>query len=275
VEYIYFIATKKVKFIVNLKIFNVIGKIKWVLVGVCFWVLKKLLRYRLQGESAKWLQPIQQNNVSIFNREDFILNYCKGKRVLHIGFSDYPYTKEKVQRNELLHTKIKQKGSYVLGIDNDINSIAAYSKATGDYDVAYTNILEEYTKEIVDKNFDVIVLSEVLEHLSNPYKAVKILHNAFKQDTKIVVTVPNYTSLDSFAASLNNTESIHQHHYWYFSPFTIQKLFNKEQFKCEQIQFGMYYNSGVKINQVLKNNAFTGDCIMAIFTIKSQSTNEE
>jgi 2-polyprenyl-3-methyl-5-hydroxy-6-metoxy-1,4-benzoquinol methylase len=246
----------------------VLGKIKWVLTGITFLGLKKLLRYRLQGDSAKWLQPIQQTSVGIFNREDFIVEYCKGKRVLHIGFSDFPYTKEKLQKNELLHTKIKQNANYVLGIDNDLNSINEYTKYTNDSDVAYTNILEEYSTEIIDKNFDLIVLSEVLEHLPNPYKAVEILYNTFKQGTKILVTVPNYTSLDSFAASLNKTESIHQHHYWYFSPFTLQKLFNKEQFICEQMQFGMYYSSGVKINSVLKSNAFTGDCIMAVFLLK-------
>ena len=28
------------------------------------------------------------------NREECILNYCAGKKLLHVGFADAPYTKE-------------------------------------------------------------------------------------------------------------------------------------------------------------------------------------
>ncbi len=55
-----------------------------------------------------WLQSVKKNPVKIFNRVDFILDYCKGKNVLHVGFSDHPFTVKKIEDKTLLHLSLKQ-----------------------------------------------------------------------------------------------------------------------------------------------------------------------
>jgi hypothetical protein len=248
----------------------VIGKLKWLIVGFCFAILKKILKYRLKGSGAQWIPslPFLKNN--IVNREDFIIDFCKNKNVLHIGFTDYPFTAEKLLQNNLLHTKIKQVASFVLGVDNNKESIEAYVKLSGDKQVMYADVLSSYSSDILQHNFDVIVFAEVLEHLQNPASATALMSKVFTDNTKVLVTVPNYTSLDSVSASLNKTESIHPHHYWYFSPYTLNKLFSEQGFSCEYMCFGMYYNTGVSINPVLQKNAFTGDCIIAVFNLNKK-----
>lgn len=249
---------------------DLLRKIKWLFTGLLFYILKVVLTDRIKGKrNETWIQT-PANKADIFNRVDFILNYCKNRSVLHIGCSDYPFTKQKLENNSLLHQHLKQVAAKVTGIDNNKGSIEEYSRITGDHDIYYSDIMQRYPEEINTDACDVVLLSEVLEHLSDPAGALDILFDHFNSGTHILVTVPNYSAIDSMAASLNKTESIHPDHYWYFSPYTLTKLFNKEKFDLVALHFGMYYQRNKKINSVLKAFPFNGDCIIAIFLIKKQ-----
>lgn len=215
-----------------------------------------------------WLQPVKKNTVNIFNRIDFILDYCKSKNVLHAGFSDHPFTLKKIRDKTLLHLSLKQSADKVLGIDNNKISIRQYIDATGDTNVFFCDVTKNYPESIVSSGYDIILLSEVLEHLKRPGEAIDVIHDTFINGTQVLVTVPNYMAIDNMAASFNKTESIHPDHYWYFSPYTLCRLFDDRKFELHQLHFGMYYQRHTKINTVLKRFPFNGDCIIAIFTIK-------
>ena len=230
-------------------------------------MLRHSLKYRITGENAYWLQNVAGNKPCIFNRVDFILNQCINKRILHIGFSDFPFTEEKINNQSLLHIQLKKISNSLLGLDNDKNAIEQYTVLTHDSNVVYGDITKEYPQQAITFKPDIILLSEVLEHLSEPYKAIDILYDSFGNETKIVVTVPNYMALDSIVSSLSNTEAIHPHHHWYFSPYTLRKLFDDKRFKLLDLNFGMYYLQNTPINVVLKQFPFNGDCIIATFSI--------
>ena len=228
-------------------------------------MLKRSLRYRIKGENKYWLQKIPVENVSLFNRVDFILKQCLEKKVLHIGFSDFPYTAEKIENNSLLHLQLKNTTSTLWGLDNNKDALQLYRQLTKDENVVFGDITSHYPVEVTHFNADIVLLSEVLEHLPDPYKAVDILYNSLANGTRILVTVPNYAAVDNIAASIHKSETIHPHHYWYFSPFTLCKLFDDKRFYLEKLHFGMYYQAGKKINAVMHNYPYNGDCIMAIF----------
>ena len=76
--------------------------------GLGLAILKRSLRHTIAGENANWLQQLPVKDIAIFNRVDFILDKCTGKKVLHIGFSDYPFTVEKIGNGSLLHTQLKK-----------------------------------------------------------------------------------------------------------------------------------------------------------------------
>ncbi len=243
-------------------------KVNWLATWLSFALLKKFLSYRISGEKNKmWLQSVKKNPVKIFNRVDFILNYCEGKNVLHVGFSDHPFTLKKLEDKTLLHLSLKQAAGKVLGVDNNENSINQYVDITGDKDVCLCDITSSYPETIASSNYDIILFSEVLEHLKCPGEAIDVLHKTFVNGTQVLVTVPNYMAIDNMAASFNKTETIHPDHYWYFSPYTLCRLFDK-RFELLQLHFGMYYQRHTKINTVLKTFPFNGDCIIAIFSIK-------
>ena len=237
-------------------------------------MLKHSLKYRIAGDNAHWLQNVPGNKPGIFNRVDFIVDLCIDKRILHIGFSDFPFTEEKINNQSLLHIQLKQISKSLLGLDNDKNAIEKYTALTNDSNVVYGDITIEYPQQAIAFKPDIILLSEVLEHLSEPYKAIDILYDSFVDETKILVTVPNYMALDSIVSSFSKTEAIHPHHHWYFSPYTLRKLFDDKRFKLLDLNFGMYYLQNTVINGVLKQYPFNGDCIMATFSIDKTIVND-
>lgn len=190
---------------------------------------------------------------------------------MHVGFSDHPFTEEKIKNGTLLHGQLRNVATALIGLDIDQPTIHKYISATQDDKVHFADITKAYPDAAKNMQPDIVLISEVIEHLREPYQAVDVLYHSFSHGTDVLITVPNYTSLDSIAASLNNKESIHPHHHWYFSPFTLQQLFNKERFTLQAMHFGMYDQPGNKINGMLKEFPFTGDCIMAIFKINKPS----
>lgn len=246
---------------------KIINTIKWFATWLSMAVLKRTLHYRLKGEGAYWLQSVASSEPKIFNRVDFILDHCRDKNVLHIGFTDYPYTEQKIKDGSLLHLQLQQVTGSLVGMDVEETAIQQYISMTKDTRVFNGDITVEYPAPVIEIKPELILLSEVLEHLAEPYRAIEVLYKSFPAGTAVLVTVPNYTALDSLAASLNKTESIHPHHHWYFSPYTLRRLLDDKRFKLEQLHFGMYYQPKSSINVVLKNYPFNGDCIIALFTI--------
>ncbi len=241
------------------------------LTGLSLRLLKTSLKKRLQGDAAGFLQTIPVSNSLIFNRVDFIKEQCSNKKILHIGFTDYPFTTERIADKSLLHLQLKEVAKEIYGLDADEKAITMYADATGDRNNSYCDITSVYPESALLFEPDIILLGEVLEHLQNPHEAINILYNQFANGTKLLVTVPNYMALDNIAASLHKTESVHPHHYWYFSSYTLLRLFAAEKFTLEQLHFGMYYKPGTKINAILRSYPYCGDCIMAIFTINKKA----
>ncbi len=249
---------------------KMIGSIRWLANWVSMSVLKHTLGNRLKGEEESWLQVVSSNKPGLFNRVDFILDQCSKKRVLHIGFTDYPFTEQKIKVGALLHIQLQKITADLIGMDLNENAIGQYMSITKDEKVFKGDITLNYPVEVKAFQPELILISEVLEHLKDPYKAIDILYDSFQAGTQVLITVPNYTAMDTMSASLNQTESIHPHHHWYFSPFTLRQLLDDKRFVLNRLHFGMYYEAGTKINFVMKSFPFNGDCIMGLFTIIKQ-----
>lgn len=230
--------------------------------------LKKSLRHRVISSEAGNSLPLQSRLV---NRIDYILQYCSGKKVLHFGFTDYPYTQKKIETDDLLHLHLKKSTATLFGMDCQMESINEYIQSTGDGQVCIGNLLDKGSLQVIksiDTSFDIILLGEILEHLKDPHLAIENLYHSFPSSTLFLVTVPNYTSLNTIAGSLHQKEMIHPDHYWYFSYITLLRLFPDDKFDVEDVCFGMYFQKNKRINFVLQQFPFLGDCIIGIFKRK-------
>lgn len=139
---------------------------------------------------------------------------------------------------------------------------------TGDDQVSKGDLFDKDSLELNGKSIDIILLGEILEHLKNPHQAIENIYEVYPSSTLLLVTVPNYTSLNTISASFHHTEMIHPDHYWFFSPATLLRLFSPDKFEIQDLCFGMYFERNKRINFVLQEFPFFGDCIIALFKRK-------
>ena len=159
-------------------------------------------------------------------REEFIVNSCKNKSVLHFGFADSPFTKERYGTKQMLHSRIREVARDVWGADIDKEGVEIYRELSGDkqswiMDICDPNLdVKKYTK-----NFDVIIFGEILEHLLNPGDALRnLLKISRSNSAKLVITTPNALNAAGFVAATKGREIVHPEHYYYYSPVTLERL---------------------------------------------------
>ena len=80
-------------------------------------------------------------------------------------------------------------GYEVLGIDIDSDSIA-YARSINTFPNARFELVGEDNFGLSEK-FDVIICSEVLEHLPEPSKLINLMLYVLKDDGILIITIPN------------------------------------------------------------------------------------
>jgi 2-polyprenyl-3-methyl-5-hydroxy-6-metoxy-1,4-benzoquinol methylase len=93
----------------------------------------------------------------------------------------------------------------------------------------------------IDKNFDIITMWDVIEHLEDPLNILSRVHDIMTADGLLVITTGN---IDSAAAKLSGKKwhlfNIPEH-LSYFSPKSIKYLLEKTGFKIRQIKYESSY----------------------------------
>lgn len=169
-------------------------------------------------------------------RHDFIVDRCRGKRVLHLGCVDAGLLLERFQRGELLHQKLAVVAGELWGIDLDADGIAFLRRAGFDNlivaDVCQFNELEA----LRHKGFDVVLAPEVVEHLLNPGLFLEELR-AFVgvRRAELIVSVPNAFRLATLRRLLGGVEYVHPDHNYWFSYHTITNLLRKCGFEVDEV----------------------------------------
>ncbi len=160
-------------------------------------------------------------------RQEFVIEYSRGKDVLHLGCVDAGMILNKQQKGVWLHERIHKVANSVWGVDIDDEGLQLM-RSQG-YAHLYQADIENLgsVPEFVKQDFDLILLTEVMEHLNNPGRSLLRLKPFFKSSTEMLVTVPNATSLGNIIENLKGKELVHPDHNYWYSLHTIQSLFDK------------------------------------------------
>lgn len=180
---------------------------------------------------------IKLPNVQIVNgRHELILKKCKNKCVLHLGCVDSGLLHEKFERGELLHQKLFNVADEIWGIDIDESGIS-YLSDNGFNNLIVGDICKLDEIEIIQNtSFDVVVASEVIEHLQNPglfLNSVKTL--MIPEKTELIVTVPNAFRIDTLLWLLRGIEYVHPDHNYWFSYHTATNLLRKNNYTISEV----------------------------------------
>ena len=171
------------------------------------------------------------SGIKVVDRVSYICNLCKGKKVLHLGATDAPVTKEAIVSGRLLHNFLNDVCQEVVGLDISIEMINWLESQHGIKNIKYGNI--EEAEDYPQGEFDYIVAGEILEHLSNPGNALDAIRRNTKNNTKLIITVPNAYSFKGFVRAVGKRELIHSDHILHHSPYTLKALLERHGFSVE------------------------------------------
>lgn len=194
----------------------------------------------MKSDIRPWGNPV--------DREAFILQHAEGRRVLHVGCADWPYTAERLATCQLLHSRLLQVSARVTGVDTSERGIELLSAAGCD-DLYLVDPSEPIAQQVAGM-FECIVVGEVLEHVANPSALLQGLHGVVGRDTDVVITVPNFSSVRRNVQLLRGVEAVHPDHFYYFSPATITRLLDECGFQL--VRGAMYWSSSGRLGAVTK-----------------------
>jgi SAM-dependent methyltransferase len=171
--------------------------------------------------------PLPHNVPIVIGRQEFVVEYASGKRVLHLGCVDEGLTEKKHQEGLLLHERLQENTRELWGVDIDAEGLR-WMQERG-YPHLYLADIEDLSTvpELKGQSFDLILLSEVMEHLDNPGRFLQGARFLFGHDTELLITVPNATSLANWMMNWQSKELVHPDHNYWFSLHTITTLLGK------------------------------------------------
>ena len=97
-------------------------------------------------------------------------------------------------------------------------------------------------------SFDVIVSSEVIEHINNPLEEVQNFRTLLRTNGLVYVTTPNFNSISRLLLKHRWNVIEYPEHLCYYTARTIEKLFVGHEFEKLEIT-----TTGISINRILQS----------------------
>jgi len=165
----------------------------------------------------------------VLQRKDILIPLIKGKSVLHVGAAGTDLDSAMIKSDRWLHGILAAHARSVLALD--INEEACRLMMDNGYAAVCANA-EEFSR---GETFDVIVAAEILEHLSNPGRALNCFRRHLKADGRLFVSVPNVNCFtNQLRKQLLGRELVHPQHVCWYSETTLLCLLRRHGFTVER-----------------------------------------
>lgn len=99
-----------------------------------------------------------------------------------------------------------------------------------------------------DEQFDVIISSEVIEHINNPVEEMQQFHRLLRKGGLAYITTPNFNALERFLLKGNYNVIEYPEHLCYYTPKTIDLLLTNSGFEKLKIT-----TTGISIARIKKS----------------------
>lgn len=178
-------------------------------------------------------------------RKEKIIDLCKNKTVLHLGFIQHSHLYRKlIAENKWLHQRLAEVASYLVGLDylyEDVN----YIRDNFGYVCYYADVTKLNELEYREK-FDIIVCGELIEHLENPGLMLDKIKEFMNDDSLMIITTPNPWSrnrLKLIKQGKLESEWLNPEHVCWFSFSTLKQLLKKKGYK--EVEYSYYYDESI------------------------------
>ena len=162
----------------------------------------------------------------------FILEQASSKSVLNVGAAGGVELYLPDRHDEWLHYRLRGVTRELIGIDIDAKNIARAVQNGFE-------ILEVDCQTMkLDRRFDLIVMSDVIEHLDAPGVAVRTLLQHLSAHGRLLITTPNPTHYGTIArAVLGRAPSVYYDHVGCFMPEHVQAICNRHGCRLIAVYF--------------------------------------
>lgn len=166
------------------------------------------------------------------NRLEFIAPLCLGKKVLHVGFVDWPIT----DRNQSLHLQLSKITKKIDGYDVNRDGAEHLEVPNGN----------QYFDWSMPDDYDVVLCTEVLEHAGD---VEGLIRNMDRFNASMVITVPCvYQCRQFFEDGETFREVVHPDHNCWFSPYTLKNVLSK--YSTKRLR-GLFWVGNISIGAIL------------------------
>ncbi len=155
----------------------------------------------------------------VFDRLGYLSALARARSVLHVGCADYPMTEQRIRTGHLLHARLQQTASHLLGIDISKEGLQVLRNH------GYSNVAEMDAEELSsERHYDLVVAGDTLEHLSNSGRFVEKAQDVLAESGELVVAVPSAFSFNVIRVWFQGIELTHKDHTAFYSPKTLAEL---------------------------------------------------
>ncbi|GEM_PF-542413 len=172
----------------------------------------------------------------VIGRTAYVLEICRNKRVLHLGCVDEGLTKERLEAGTLLHMQLLSVAKEVHGVDVSEEGLNLLRQA-GIPNLILGNVEQlDQIPELRGEKFDVILATEIIEHLNNPGSFLQSAKHFFHENSIMVITTPNAYRITGFGYRLKGLEFVHPDHNYWFSWSTLASLLSKNGYQIIDVR---------------------------------------
>lgn len=173
--------------------------------------------------------------IPLVQRVDHLLARAAGKRVLHLGCTNAPYTAQSLADGSLLHLRLRDVASELHGVDIDragLETLAGHGVTH-----LHAGDLADLAASLAAAGpFDIVIAGEIVEHLTDPGSFLRDVRRLLSPTSTLIVTTVNaYCGFRLAQYAIRGrgglAEPVHPEHVAYYSQATLVRLLETEGFE--------------------------------------------
>lgn len=160
----------------------------------------------------------------VVDRVDWLVERCRGRQVIHIGFADSGTAGRRRRDGRWLHEHLAGAAAVLVGIDSDSAAVADAVRAG--YQAHAVDCTDPGAVAALGlEPADIVVAGEVIQYVDRPGLLLKGLRHLCQADGQLIITTPNaYGLLFTASAILRGIELNDPNHVTMFTQRTLTEL---------------------------------------------------
>jgi SAM-dependent methyltransferase len=153
----------------------------------------------------------------------FLVDACRGKRVIHLGFwGSEGYRESAMETGQWLHGRLAAVATEIVGLDVNGEGVE-FAKHLG-YEAYVVDLMDPDAVNQLTIRGEVVVAGEIIEHLDRQGPFLDAMHSLVEPEGRLILTTPNAYRLSSVLAAAMRREVINPDHVGFHSWYTLTNL---------------------------------------------------